>query len=237
MENKTLLIIGGIAACGIAAAYAYNTQNPSVELVNEAAAPPNTTVSAKGGQSTDNVKKVQVYLNAVMGALPAIATDGISGPQTTNRIKEFQKQVGRGNPVTGVWGTITEGNAMAVYGFTPFQGKQTVLKPAINNTPTQSQLVEQGRLRALVLDKFAFGKTSLRLLKEPSLTSTINQTLTSFTNQAVGQIKDVKFTVINGNQYAFLRLDWANYTKGWVNVNDVNIYNNVSKVLGTQIKL
>lgn len=235
MNKNTLYIIGGIAAIGTAA-YFYNQSVTSVELLPENTVPANTPVATKKPATNDNVKKVQTFLNSVMGALPPLVVDGISGPSTINRIKEFQKTVGRGNPVTGTWGTITEGNALAVYGFTPFQGKKAVLVPATTKSnPTPAQLVEQGRLRALLINKYAYGRSSLRLYNQPSLVSPIKQTLNSFTTQAVGQIADVAFSVVNGNQYAFLQLKWAQNVKGWALLTDVDIYPGPSKVLSTKV--
>lgn len=235
MNKKALYIIGGLAVVG-GVMYAVSAQTNKPELVEETTVPTNAVVGTKTPATNDNVRKVQTFLNSVMGGLPPLTVDGKSGPATIARIKEFQKNVGRGNPVTGVWGKTTEGNALAVYGFTPFQGKKAVLVPATTKSnPTPAQLIEQGRLRALLINKYAYGRNSLRLYSQPSLVSPIKQTINSFTTQAVGQIADVAFSVVNGNQYAFLLLKWAQNTKGWALLTDVDIYPGPSKVLSTKV--
>lgn len=227
-QTKKILLIGA-GAVGLASiAYMLLRNNTEATLVAETA-PSTSAVLAttkKVATVSTDVKKIQVFLNNVMAALLPIATDGISGPATIARIKEFQQTIGRNNPVTGTWGTITESNALAVYGFTPFKGKQQTITPAPTAiAPSNAQLIEQGKLKALLLNQFAYpAKSSLRLLQSPSLTSPVLNTMVQFGTAAVGQISDISHSIVQGRMYTWVKLKWGSNVKGWVLLTDVKVY-------------
>lgn len=239
-DVKYALIGGAVIAGGL---IAYHVFAKPTELIDETAVTDLSASVASKTKSTGgydaNVAKVQTFLNSVMAGLPPLTVDGKTGPATKARISEFQKNVGRGNPVTGTWGNITEGNALAVYGFTPFQGKKAVLTPVAAPVVSTAELVALNTKKALLINGWAHGiRTGLTATfrEKPSVMAKILSTPNSFIGSIpLGQVTDVILEKTANNTYTWLAVKSGTVNKGFVLLSDVNVYNGSDKLYSKQL--